>query len=147
MICRQTDSMFIHPANYFIKSLRAKESRWDDKCPKLIFLGQAIPQSEIYHLIYCRSNNQDDSRPNKIFLTSKSPPIYIVGSSKYVYHLVFMVYSNTKTCFDLTHSKVDIYSNLQIFITRRSGHYAPILIAPVEGWGTLAPSRVSISKL
>ena len=38
--------------------------------------------------------------------------------------------------------------------TRRSGRYAPILLAPAEGggpfgpfWGPLAPSRVTISKL
>ena len=45
----------------------------------------------------------------------------------------------------------------EIFETRRSGHYAPILLAPAEGWGPFgpwgpcwgpsAPSRVAISKL
>ena len=42
----------------------------------------------------------------------------------------------------------------QYLITRRSGRYAPILLAPAEGWGPFrpswgpsAPSRVAISKL
>ena len=28
---------------------------------------------------------------------------------------------------------------MQIWFTRRSGHYAPILLAPAEGWGPFGP--------
>ena len=62
-----------------------------------------------------------------------------------MYYMLFVydVYCLFGLCFMLCY----IFSEacFIIFGTRRSGRYAPILLAPAEGWGPSAPSRVAMS--